>query len=75
MYLVKIGKLYIVKDGELELSFNPLSGGEVYKSGAKLTTKIEEATRFTATEASRYQRIIGVKGKRGQIIKDVNKDA
>jgi hypothetical protein len=36
MYLIKIGKFYVVKDGELEVSFDPLSGREIYKSEVKL---------------------------------------
>jgi hypothetical protein len=82
-HIVKGGKqgavskvdMFIMKQGELKTSVDRMNGREIFLSGAVVTAEIEKATRFTITEASRYQRIIGVNGKRGQIVKDVNENA
>jgi len=67
-YNVKIGRFYIVKDGELVTHYD--GRHNVYDSGVKMTPHQDKATVFdTATEASKYQSIVGVKGKRGQLVK------
>jgi len=66
-YVINIRGLYVCKDGELKTTLNE-KGRIVYKSGVKVTPNALEATEFeTAAEASTYQSIIGIRGKRGQI--------
>ena len=67
---------YLVKDGELETMIAPAEGKHdgrtrtVYKSGVKITGNVKAASIFdTASEATKYQQLVGVRGKRGQIVK------
>lgn len=66
--------MYVVQDGELKtkrvnVGKNRDIQRDVYVSGAKVTADIEEATEFeTAEEASKYQCILGLQGRRGQLV-------
>lgn len=65
MYMVKIGKRYIVKEGELKLN----DKGQ-FVDGAALALDVKLATVFdTIKEACLYQSVITIKGKRGQIVR------
>lgn len=60
---------YLVKDGELTTQLDE-RGRIVYKSGVKITSNVKLATVFdTTTEAVKYQSLVGVRGRRGQLVR------
>jgi len=65
--------LYLAKDGELQTIV--VKGRTQYVSGVKMTNRAG-ATRFdSVSDATKYQQLVGVKGRRGEIIKEVVADA